>query len=660
MSAIILIMVLFSIYYVHSENSIYAWDYKGYWVVWENIFKKMLYSPLYAMKDIRHSVAYDDYNVLPVFFVSMFNILPMHSRVSYIASLTGVYFGTFVILFRILFLNLRDKTDDINIVSIIAVILPSTFVAFWVPTLRGYPDIVGLVFISILLDYVLINDFCKKVNFTKLLMLAFLLWAPFLFRRWYAYTVVSLSLSLPIFNYIINNGVSFKLCKVKWLLFNFTICGILLSLFVISFQYGLVYRILNTNYTSIYSAYQLPINDSMLIVLKRIGIYLMPLFFFGLLSVFFNIGNKKRAFILFCVFNLMFSFWLFTRTQAPGMQHILPFALWIAIVSGWGGIWLIGFLPNAMFRMIVTLFFIAVCFFIQYISLYSNYINCDKFFPRKELPMVIDNYYSYLKLGDELKKLNGTFTIISSSGVLNEDMFDTITNGQLREKLKNTSQVDLRDGLNFNALMADYIVVVDPIQTHLRPEDQSVISIPALSLLENKNIGHSFIKVDSYRLSKNATAILFKKIAPFSINDIDEFMSIFYDRYPEWKNKYEKGFYLPFLSSKISLGNLWGRFDLDNASGAINAHPGEDTATSVRWLLKGVSKITAKSINLSCNADDRVIINISKENFPIYNAFINKGHEETIDVSDLNNNYVDIYVKKEKSSGCDSIILYAN
>ena len=106
--------------------------------------------------------------------------------------------------------------------------------------------------------------------------------------------------------------------------------------------------------------------------------------------------------------------------------------------------------------------------------------------------------------------------------------------------------MDRRDGISRKMLGAKYILVADPVQTHLRPEDQLNVVIPSRSLLDGTDIGRAWRRTgEKYKLADGIEASLFEKIREPTEEELAEYFEKFYKRYPDWRENpkaSDKGF----------------------------------------------------------------------------------------------------------------------
>lgn len=659
---ILLVVVIQTSIFIAHEQNIYYWDFNGYWRMWEEFCATFPNEPINSIRTVFHSIRHDDYNSLPVAITSWFYLFNLPSRLSYITSLAVMYLFPTVILFHLLCKRFSDNHSFGWL--LLSCILPLTFVAFWAPTLKGYPDISGLIPIIAALLYVSSSDFGDKVKIKKALVTGLLLWSPFLLRRWYAYTVVSLYISLPVLNYFLYNNAKHSFGRVAIIIKNFFVAGIFSVLLTLIFQGALIKRVIATDYATIYSAYQSSLSHSIENLYNDIGLYLFPFIIIGLLSIFRSKDRNDKILIIFSAFNLVFSFFLFTRTQSPGVQHCLPFALWALIIATLGLKTLLHLATSKTYQYSMLIAVTGLCFFINYTSLFSakQYTTIDKLLPIKSLPIHVDNFNNYVTLVKNIESLtqgNEKVTILSSSSVLNDDMINTISYRKLTGKIAYASQVDLRDGINIESLLSKYFVVADPIQTHLTPDGQRVITIPANEILSGDGIGAAFRRIGpAYKLSDGVTAYIYERTRSYTDKEIKNFFSLFYKHYPQWEQVYGKGLYYPFLSASVVVGDTWGKFTISD-NGEIDAHPGDNTPTTAKWILTGVNTLVFDSYNTTCSNADGVDIKISNDEGKSSNVYIKNGSSGIMDVEEFSGKESTIEILKHEYSACDSIKITA-
>jgi hypothetical protein len=666
---LIFFLIIFVIVtYVSKEPQLlYYWDFAGYY----REFIK--YSNDFDLHKIIDAVNISDYNPTSILIPSLIGkMFSSTSRLTYILSVAVLYLFPFVILFtHVTKLFFRYKKYSYFLVLTFLIATASCFLQ---PVLRGYPDICGLLFVllSILVCY---KQNLLKLNIKVAVLLGICLYMPFLLRRWYAYTIVALCMTLPFFNTCLNLDEIKQVTRyqIKNLIINFSITAVTILLLLYVFQKELVFNILNTDYSVIYSGYQTTFLISLLRLIDSIGLWLLPLFIFGLFKAFSQINSKPSAsiLVLFSLINLVISFVMFTKTQSPGMQHMLPFCLWIYIVASFGIIELLRLLSNYSYLrtgFIVTLlsifcFLNYTCFFELYSVGGDSFLYKKHILPSKSYSLHVDNYSEYVRLDKVLKQLDESHKekiyILSSNGVLNHDM-QFLKTGLLSKKVFITHDVDLRDGFPVQFLLAKYVVITNPLQIHLPNWAQRVISIPRDCILNKRNIGKAYVETEyKFTLHNKVEAHIYRKNRACSMEEVEEFLNLFYKHYPEWKSMHEKKILLKsILSSDILLDDeRYSAFDYNLNQDAIYAHPGTQPV-SVIWNLGKINKLILKSTNATCKDADPISVGLTtgKETSTYV---VEKGQQITIDTSLFKNRTSTLIIDKMKNNHCDSLLIKA-
>lgn len=94
-----------------------------------------------------------------------------------------------------------------------------------------------------------------------------------------------------------------------------------------------------------------------------------------------------------------------------------------------------------------------------------------------------------------------------------------------------------------------------------------------------------------------------------------------------------------------------------NKDGNIEAHPGDNLPTIVNWDLTNIDSLKISSVNLKCNIDDPVLIRLHGANYDSGILVLKKGSSLTLDTKPLKGSYSELTISKNKSSGCDGIVI---
>ena len=115
-----------------------------------------------------------------------------------------------------------------------------------------------------------------------------------------------------------------------------------------------------------------------------------------------------------------------------------------------------------------------------------------------------------------------------------------LSGNTLQEHIVYASHVDKRDHFIVDTLLTKYVIVCDPVQTHLSPMDQQVITVPAGLILAEEGIGRAYKRAPQvYDLGHGVKAYIFEKYRPFTFAEASSLFERFFSSYPEWRGEYE-------------------------------------------------------------------------------------------------------------------------
>lgn len=652
--------------YVAGEDMVYIWDYRGYWTTWQQFSSLLPEHLLTWLGRNEHAIRSSDYNPMPVSLLFPFYMILGAGRFAYILALALVYISLSALLLACLMRSVFRQGERVFVLTLLLSVM---FVPFWRPTLRGYPDIAGLVPLIGAVLFVFHTSLSQRVAVKKALLLGLILWAPFLLRRWYAYTVVTLYVTLPflVLFYERHQAAGLTLARrVRNIVINFCYAGLTTAVFAYAFQSAMIRRILRTDYGDIYSAYQASFDYSIESTLHGIGLYILPFAALGLLLSLRAPGRNSSLLCWFSLANLLLSFYLFTRTQSPGIQHQLPFALWIFVMAlvGINQLIIALKLRNAILLMaVLTLLSLGVMLNALYRGGPALSDTSKSLLPSSIYSMRVEHFDHYQRLANTLVSLtdNGEkFAVFSSSDRLSDDLMSTISESKLDDRLVRISQVDLRDKLRMAPFMIKYLVVADPVQLHLGGNGQDVVKFPAEALLKGENIGKAYKRLpQSFLLDSGVHAWIYEKQRNFTDDEIAAFLGRFYEHYPQWKAELEQSLEPVFLGADIKVGDQWGAFNLDDAD-TLSGHPGEHQPTISEFTWHQ-DHMVIRSVNTTCPQADGVVVTLNDlENGESLTVKVANGASNTIDMHRFIGDRIRFVLDKGENSACDSVVIKAH
>jgi hypothetical protein len=531
----VLLANTFATWFVSKEQYIYYWDFAEYWHDTSLMVYMLRRAPLGALSKLLYSIRHYDYNYLPTIPLALPMSIFGDARLVYILSLVNVYAipAAYVTTAATRAIARGAGFRQAESLSFVVPIVFLTLPAFWVPILRGYPDVGGLVLVSAVLFFYF-HQRPQTLETSKLIACGVLLALLLLFRRWYGFWVLSFILLLPL-------DAAFELWNER--LFDFEACWkayrptilIVLSFAVVltGIAWPLVVRMITTPYRDIYSAYRG--NAGLLESSTNAGRFYLGAFACSAFAVSVIVLAASRNLRRICMFlfgQVILIAVLFERIQAFGWQHLyllmpaivifLSLALVvIANTTTWLAIPMYSFVAIMAFIPVFSVYTGPLSYFSQYISSIGK---CPPLI-RHDLPEI---RRLLAALADYDSQTGGTVYVLASSQVINSSQLSEAnqslgTNYKVTGRIVRSAEIDKRDGFPVRLLDAEYVLVAVPIQYHLRPEDQRVIGIPAQALLMRQNIGKAFDRLqESFVLDDGVKVYIFRKVRPITQEELSD------------------------------------------------------------------------------------------------------------------------------------------
>ena len=526
----------FAAWFVSKEQYIYFWDLAEYWHDTSLMAYMLRRAPLGAVSKLVYSIRRYDYNYLPTIPLVVPMLIFGETRLVYILSIVNIYAIPAAFVLTAATKATAKSAGFLHAESLrfVVPVVLLTLSPFWVPTLRGYPDVGGLVFISaILLFYFRKRPHTLEVS--ESIVCGALLALVLLFRRWYGFWAVSFIMLLPL-------DAAFELWNEG--LFDFEACWktcrptILIALsfgvLLIGIAWPLVVHMIATPYRNIYSAYRG--SAGLLESLREAGrFYLGAFVCFAFAASFTMVVVATRHMRRICVFlvaQLILIVVIFERIQGFAWQHLYLLVPSIVIVLSVALV----VIANMSSRLAVPMYsFVAVMAFLPVFSVDTGPLNrfSQDISSIGRCPPLIRHDLSEMRrllavLEDYDSRAVGSVYVLASSQIINsallwEANLSLNTNYRVTGRILRTADVDRRDGFPLNLLNAEYVLVAVPIQYHLRPQDQQMVELPAEALIMQRNIGNAFERLpESFVLDDHVKVYLFRKVRPITKKELSD------------------------------------------------------------------------------------------------------------------------------------------
>ena len=538
---------IFIVCVINFQQTIYIWDSLETWEPTIYCEEITFVDPLQALKNLRQSINHANYNN----FLPMLMALPMHlfgkSFLCYelyvwlMFGLPAIFFASAT--FKTILEKAGFKNFPCSAFMAIFMLLPITEIPIFV----GYANISILLPGSILLAMLLSLD-RAQLQRERLFFVAVLCVFAVFQARTAIYMILGIFFGCTI--YTIISGFQERTFQRDFVLLckRFFCIGVFGLIITLPLFFTFVKHAVTYDIGTAYSAYQLGMDFSARHFehARYLGLLMYGLLIIGAVSSFFNRKLLPYA--------ALFATWFFTaeilicRVQLVDRQHnytmLLPLAFIITA--------LIAFALSKRKVFGAALLFILTFNFCQAFSVIlnvPNYFTGGYAIPIRKDIADLKNFVSdmnKLTVGSDKK-----IYFLASSALYNASALLAINIPESHHALPNlmdTADVDLRDGFPIRIFNADFVVVADPVQTHLRPQDQSVVVALAEGIMHSPPLSRHFKQIKEYSFYPDGVSTvkfkLYEKISPFEKADIDFVEDYFVGLYPNqpdlFKNLFEE------------------------------------------------------------------------------------------------------------------------
>ncbi|HET7290771.1 MAG TPA: hypothetical protein VFJ67_10065 [Thermodesulfobacteriota bacterium] len=664
----------FTVYYMKQERYIYNWDMLAYWDPYIEIGRSLLISPLGTIKNILLTVRYSDYNYLPVVPLLPFYYIFGETRLGYILAISNIYMLPSMLI--LLYLSdrvisaYRSNVDPLVFWLVFITILIS--MPLWIPTLRGYPDILGTILIGLIL-LIYLGTPLEKQNFILLLLTAGFLAIMSISRRYFNFWVEGFFVAAFLersLNILLSGTRNYR--AYLNLLINLFIIAIIFLVLDVLITGPMIKRQLTTHWSEIYGAYQEQSSwlGRCLEFPEHFGPLYSALVVIGMvLSVW---TRRIRQFAVFLIIQTIVTVAAFTKVQSFDYHQYLMlcpgFLLFMAVFIDRSASSFQSLIPRIIFT-VLYLIFIVTMFAYSLVPGFTMPKSVLFLYPKEQeeyKPQVRNDLEEINRLLEYIEDLaaekpGSTFYLLSSSPLWNSSILQTAVKGKYKDPdtipaINTTSDVDKRDGFPMKFFTSNYVIVAEPFQYHLDKNNQRIITIPAEKILKREGIGLNYRELpERFSLDKNIKLRIYERVKPPVYAAIRSTLNDFLAYYPEMAERYDV---LPlelFVSGGDGAGgNVNVVFTPDNRVALkLDGDRPTEAVFSFGGDLKRM-KITP-SLGENCDSPAMVEIEMTGDGREIFRHAVGRDNAESYDV-DLTG--VDLLKLSAVSTGqqpCDSL-----
>ena len=525
MLVLALVVNIITAWYCAGSAKIYYWDNSTYW----DLSTMLAGQPLdfSQIRLVLTSVITQEYNYLLAWPISLVMRLLGTGRYVYLMAVVNLY--VLPALWGLLALGRRTRWGGVLLCCATPMLLYTALVGFVDVAAAG----------AAIWAFVIYTDRSRPQGARGVLTGALLV-LVFLLRRYFFFYTVSFGLAaFAALAADRKQGKSFAALVGT---------GVVCSLYF--GQSFVVDQVLSSNYFDTYSAYDQGRWVDAVMFGRYFGYLLLALALACLVFLLLR-RPKARYGALLCLVQPLLCFVLFTRIQSHGQQHLLLYlpALCFALAGG------LEVLPE---RKPVQ----AAAWVLALATLGSSLlprVQPDSIQEVETLSALPTFTYAPPQRTDvaQLVALRAyvdslsaqeqkSAAIIASSFVFNTSIYENAyrSMGIPEPDTPQTyiiyfSSVDKRDAFSWNVLTADYLVVADPVQTHLGEENQHLVTVLAQPVLEGTGIGTAYERLDiSFALEDGVMVYVYERVREVTAEEYQAISDTLTALYPDYADLY--------------------------------------------------------------------------------------------------------------------------
>lgn len=543
---IILLGFIFCAYILRQNHFVYYWDYAGYWSYSYQYMQHLFVDPLSAIKELITSIWYNEYN----------NILP--AVIALPLRLIGITFIRYVLINYLFFLvptwlvlssiawkwshRLKTTVTSNTLIIILVLIFLMTFRVFYLAMLRGYIDVACLLPLGaaalLAMNYdATIRD---RHQFQRDILISLLLLTTFLCRRYFAYGVIGFGFGLIALSFWQACAASDRRSAFLAALINLLIIGGTAATVLLFFLWPLVARVISNNYAGQYVGYDAPWSRKLATVTHIYGWWSLALAIIG--GIWMLTNKKQQTYGIFWLVWLVIAPVSFFTVQNMGIHHAYILLLPVCMLGTYVVVMLMGHSPWRRLAIVALL----ICQFLAFGHTFLPDLRAQirptaSWWGETYDPLVRHDIAVLEEMVDYLNTTSATMSgkvyIAASGSILNASIIDALYKPMQTAPLHNqgwTADVDLRDGFPVDFLQSDLIVITQPVQTHLQPGSQEVVTYLVDQVADHQSyLGRHFEQLPvSFALDNDVTAYVYHKMSAFTPTDLAKLSAYYMNLYP--------------------------------------------------------------------------------------------------------------------------------
>lgn len=313
------VLLLYYAYSLMTRQFIYYWDYVLYYRMQVGISKSFHADGFFnGIIDVIKSVWYNSYSLLNnVFLAAPYTFVPrtpnLFVAISAASILPSLYF-LIAMFIKVVERFIQPKHGSLFFIG--GMTLAVGFPLIHRALLFGQPDLLGLIFVFLIILLTISYDF-SKTDFLRYFLLIVLIIMTCASRRWYMFWLVAYFVCYGV--YVILQAI----LKKRWSDVKRTVLFTLATGLTLAVVFlPMIIVVLRAHYSVSYSAYNVSgFSGELKSQAQYLGIGLLAVILTG--TVYGIVKSKTRALTIFALIDVFFTIFIFTRIQNMGYHHTL-------------------------------------------------------------------------------------------------------------------------------------------------------------------------------------------------------------------------------------------------------------------------------------------------------------------------------------------------
>lgn len=507
---------LLTLLYVLTSRTVYFWDNAGYWSVAMSLAQEPL--GFEQLRSVLVTTITLDYNHLLAWPISLLMRLFGPSRAVFLFATTNLY--TFPGLWGLWVLGRKKSFSPLFLAGLFPMLI--------------YTGVIGFVDVAAcslgIWAYVVYTS--DSPALPRGLVTGFLLVGTFTLRRYFFFFALSFGVAAFV--------VKLLFSRRDWqdFLALFLSCAVCTVSFMYSF---LLEKVLGSNYNDLYSAYALGVHTDFLLVFRYFGLIFLASLGLACLLLLYT-KQESRAFVCLGLIQVIVCFLAFVLVQTHGQQHLLLYVPGLA------------FLSAMVFELLPATF---PCLVLAAVTTVNCCIPKAQPGSIQEIPgfALLPSFHFYgnqrsdarelVALADFVDSLSAespcSAAVLSSSFIFNVEILRNLRPSfnlpqpQQLTQIISSGEVDKRDGFNWVVTQADYLIVGDPVQTHLGEDNQRVVTTLAHWVLDGTGPGQAYQLLPQYfQLQNGVTIRIYQRTRDWTPEEFRMLSQTLQDCYPDY------------------------------------------------------------------------------------------------------------------------------